>query len=85
MKKGQGLSLNMIAIAVITLVVIVVTIAVFTGIIGDIVPDIRGAAECRAQVNSKGCMDQAACENAGNTAVLGFGCPKDEHCCIEQK
>ena len=97
MKKAQGLSLNTMAIAAIVLVVIIVTIAIFTGVTGDVVPFFKERTECATQANvvktgsADGCYAQGVCNSEYNgEEIYGLGCEeKNEgatpYCCIDNR
>jgi len=89
MKKGQGLTLNTMAVAVIVLVVVVVLIAIFTGVLGDVVPRLSERTECQSQANAIGCSTRMACdEDEGGISLYGLGCDTEnndgkDYCCIK--
>ncbi len=89
MKKAEGLTLNTMAIAAIVLVVIVVTIAIFTGVAGDVVPFFKSRTECSSQAGSLGCFSDADCEKENGEGVFGLGCDKKDaakpYCCIKNQ
>ncbi len=58
MKKGQGLSMDVIIIAAISLVVLVVLIAIFTGRLGKFTAEIK---DCQAQGGT--CLSEADCRS----------------------
>ncbi len=79
-KKGQGLSLNTIIIAIIVLVVLVVLVMIFTGYFGKIFTPTVG--DC----GSQGGKCAASCEGLGNEIQSARGCPPtgkplDKICC----
>ena len=76
-KKGQGLSLNTIIIAIIVLIVLVVLVMIFTGYFGRIfTPSVRS---CSAQGGQ--CASQCNSGQLGNE-VSGADCPdKTLKCC----
>jgi len=87
MKKGQGLTLNTMAVAVIVLVVIVVVIAIFTGVIGNVAPSLTERTECNSQANSVGCIERDVCQGDGGVSLFGLGCPEKDgdskYCCVK--
>lgn len=80
-KKGQGLSLNTIIIAIIVLVVLVVLVMIFTGYFGKIfTPSVKACS-------SQGGQCAAAC-NTGSLGneISGAECQnKDLKCCASVK
>lgn len=80
MKKGQGLTMDVIIIAAISLVVLVVLIAIFTGRLGRFTSEIK---DCAAQGGS--CMAEEDCR-AQSMAILPGKTNCDEtaasKCCI---
>ena len=71
-KKAQGISLNVIIIAVLALIVLVVLVIIFTGSTGDVSQDIKS---CRGPVFE--CVDdQAKCDG-----LESFKCPTGKKCC----
>ncbi len=81
-KKAQGLSINVILIAVIGLIVVVVLIAIFSGVIkDDFIPFKEGITECK---EPSYCSSNAACEDGGTPVKLGCDEETDpgEWCCV---
>ena len=78
-KRGQGLSLNTIVIALIVLTVLVVIIVIFTGALGNIVP---GFQKCSVPPNQCA-LDASSCDkNDGFVYNPGLKCEnKAEFCC----
>ena len=81
MKKGQGLTMDIIIIAAISLVVLVVLIAIFTGRLGKFTAEIK---DCTAQGGT--CMSEDECR-ADNGALLPGKTSCDENaaasrCCL---
>lgn len=76
-KKGQGLSINAIIIALIALTVLVVLIAIFTGAFGKIIP---GFNDCENKGGK--CSDPPSCDTdySKNPA---FTCEKSKICCFK--
>ena len=76
MKRAQGLSLNVIVVAVISLVVLIVLIVIFTGKIGVFGENIK---EC----SSKGgkCIEKNDCETY--KIISTATCSEGEVCCME--
>lgn len=78
-KKSQGLSFNVIIIAVISLIVLVVIIAIFTGVSGDSAKSLQSC-----WLKGGHCDDK--CE-PGETEIPDTkecvkGNDKGEHCCV---
>ena len=71
-KKGQGLSLNTIIIAIIVLIVLVVVVMIFTGVLGGVF--VPGISSCE-QKNGV-CNQGSDCGglNSGYTKVVGSHC-----------
>lgn len=87
-KKGQGLSLNTIVIAIIVLVVLVVVIMIFTGVLGGVfVPGLSSCEDKGGECNQgKDCGGI----NSGYTKVVGSYCKGSDGksdrtttCCIK--
>jgi len=81
LKRGQGLPLNTIIIAVIVLIVLVILIVIFTGKIGFFG---KSLDECAAGQNR--CVDSATdCDQFGpNTVAIPVNCLPDkgvDYCC----
>ena len=82
MKRGEGLALQTIVLAVIALVVLVVVIGVFTGGFKNIRQDFEGLTSCEAR------NGQCSAEKIeGQSCFQGFGCGKDANkdkkwCCV---
>ncbi|MBI2142006.1 hypothetical protein HYU15_00775 [Candidatus Woesearchaeota archaeon] len=83
-KKGQGLSLNTIIIAIIVLVVLVVIIMVFTGAFGTTI--VPGINECEKKPNQKCASSVGELCGEGSVEkykVIGIGkCDNDGKCCL---
>jgi len=80
-KRGQGLPLNTIIIAILVLVVLVILIVIFTGKIGFFG---KSLDECPA--GPQNCRDTAGeCKSFGpNTVAIPMNCRPDEgidYCC----
>ncbi len=77
-KKGQGISINVLIIALVALIVLIVIIAIFTG-------KIRGVNTGLQDCMTKGgkCEKSEDCP-PGSSEVIGVSsCPnEDEKCCI---
>ena len=75
MKKAQGLSLNIVVIAVISLVVLIILIAIFTGKIGIFGENLK---DC----SSKGgkCVSRGQCESY--QLISTATCSEGEVCCM---
>lgn len=80
-RKGQGLTMDVIIIAAISLVVLVVLIAIFTGRLGRFTTEIK---DCGAQGGT--CMTDDDCREQSGAVIPGktscdenSGAPK---CCI---
>ncbi len=72
-KKGQGLSLNTIIIAIIVLVVLVVIIMIFTGVLGGVfVPGISSCEQKGGDCNQPG--TNCGGFDSGWTKVVGAHC-----------
>lgn len=73
------------AIAAIVLVVIAITVAIFTGVVGDVAPFFKERTECQSQPakETPECTTIDECDEKGGSAVYGLGC-KDTtpYCCI---
>ena len=74
-KKGQGLSLNVVVVAIICLVVLVVLVALFSGKISIVSKDLT---DCEA----KGGFCAQKCD-AEYYATLEMGCLGGDKCCVE--
>ncbi|MFW6046926.1 MAG: hypothetical protein ACOCP4_03960 [Candidatus Woesearchaeota archaeon] len=71
MKKGQGLSMNVIVVTAVALIVLVVLIAIFTGQMGDFTGGISESGEC---VNLGGTRCYSESEiNEGDFRIIGRG------------
>lgn len=78
LKKGQGLPLNVIIIAVIALIVLVVIIAIFSGKLRGFG---KGATDCATRQGE--CEDLAECPE-GSIYIPQTNCEaEDEICCAE--
>lgn len=81
MKKGQGLTMDVIIIAAISLVVLVVLVAIFTGRLGGFTSSIK---DCGAQGGT--CMMEDACKEKGTIFPGKTSCETDSpdtpKCCI---
>ena len=89
MKKGQGLSMNVIVITAVALIVLVVLIAIFTGQMGDFSSGISDSRECQ-NLGGNDCYNQTELDegDAGqNYRIIGrgpgAGCP-DGYMCVEE-
>jgi hypothetical protein len=79
MKKAQGLSLNVIVIAIISLVVLIVLLAVFTNIFRKEAGTANRKVDClNTDTDGDGVMDifDQCCETGGDVELNG--CPPDE-------
>ncbi|MFH1440150.1 MAG: hypothetical protein ABIG89_06275 [Candidatus Woesearchaeota archaeon] len=84
-KKAQGLSLNVVASAVIVLTVIIVLIIIFTGKLSLFSSNISG---CEAKPGAK-CVVGIECPDSKTDSVyysqkLTFNCAKGSVCCYSQ-
>ena len=87
-KKGQGLPLNTIIIAILVIVVLVVIILMFTGQMGNF---LRGTAEgnaCRSEGGA--CIVSGVCEAQGGEVVPAVAtaqgwCPVAQECCRQKR
>ena len=94
-KKGQGLSLNTIIIAIIVLIVLVVLVMIFTGYFGKIfTPAVKSCATqggaCVAKCNegsygsplsgTSDCPTGTACCSKVSESGFGFKAPEAESC-----
>ncbi len=78
LKKGQGLTMDVIIIAAISLVVLVVLIAIFTGRLGRFTSEIK---DCAAQGGS--CMSEEDCRSKQMGILPGkTSCEDTMKCCI---
>lgn len=78
MKKGQGLTMDVIIIAAISLVVLVVLIAIFTGRLGKFTEEIK---DCAA--NGGSCQDETFCRDNDMAILPGkTTCDEGKRCCI---
>jgi len=78
MKKGQGLSLNVVIIAAILIIVLFVLIMIFTGRIGDFGKDI---GSCSAKGGE--CRSLASCPD-GAVSIPRTDCAEaNQFCCID--
>jgi hypothetical protein len=82
-KKAEGMSINVIIIAILALIVLLVVVLVFSGKMNQIIPSLSQET-CQKTAGAK-CIkeDDATC--AGMKAY-GMGCPDvkgelDEYCC----
>lgn len=79
MKKAQGLSLNVVVIAIISLVVLIVVLAVFTNIFRKEAGTAAGKVDCLStDTDNDGVMDifDQCCGTGGEVGING--CPPDE-------
>ena len=74
MKKGQGLSLNTIIIAVIVIIVLVVLVLIFTGRIRIFSQTLESCSK-----NGGECRD--SCES-GEYSTAGSDCGEEMECCV---
>lgn len=87
-KKAQGLSMNVLIIAVIALVVLVIVIAVFSKQSGKQVGTINALSSCENQGGT--CTTKEECTGNKQAFYKYGGCPKTEedkakaYCCLEQ-
>ena len=82
-KKGQGLPLNTIIIAIIVIVVLVVIILIFTGqirIFQDTASETR--RECQEAFGICVEGDANTCEARGLKGGGQMGCPDNFECCV---
>ena len=86
-KKGQGLSLNTIIIAIIVLVVLVVIVMIFTGVIGTVF--VPGISSCEQKGGTCDKGDDCGGSNSGYVKAIGSHCSpggtRDQNsvCCIQ--
>ena len=78
MKKGQGLSMNMIVITAVALIVLVVLIAIFTGQMGDFSSGVRDSGECQNVGGT--CVDLENVDGREIIGRTGLGCEEDQVC-----
>ncbi|MFT4309946.1 MAG: hypothetical protein ACMXYL_05680 [Candidatus Woesearchaeota archaeon] len=87
-RKGQGLPLNTIIIAIIVIVVLVVIILIFTGqivIFGEGTDQARNECQKAFGICVSGTDHEAACRARGLThegIPSNPGCPENQHCCV---
>ena len=74
-KKGQGLSLNMVIVAAIALIVLVIIVAIFTGRISIFG---KGVGDCASKQGT--CVVGTTCP-AGQARTMDT-CPTDQVCCV---
>ena len=86
-KKAQGLTFNTLAIAAIVLIVVIVSIAIFTGVLNDVVPFFKTSTQCEKQGGSPAptCVASGQCKNG--VEIYGLGCEDKKgnipFCCIK--
>jgi uncharacterized membrane protein YqiK len=79
MKKGQGLSMNVIIIAAIALLVLVVLVAIFSGRMGLFNQDLNDQTENACSARGGECKE--ACE-ANEVQIFGVSdCETPNKCC----
>ena len=90
MKKGQGLSLNVIIIAALVLIVLIVLWAIFTGRMGVFSTGMRGTQKCSEACTALGKIQiktADACKDRTSTGYIGeysdAAGKKDIPCCCE--
>jgi hypothetical protein len=86
-RKGQGMPLNTIIIAIIVIVVLVVIILIFTGqirIFGDTTEEARNECQRAFGMCVTGADANAACQTRGLTPHTSqpAGCPTEHYCCV---
>lgn len=74
--KGQGLSMNVIIIAAISLLVLVVLAVLLFGSAGDV----NDAKSCEGNVIGGSCAP--SCQS-GSIAVIASGCADQQKCCVD--
>lgn len=86
-KKGQGISLNTIIIAIIALVVLVLLVAIFTGKMGEWVKGVSSTQEdiqqCACRVNNEDVVRKCFASNPGedwNEYNVPTGCERFSDC-----
>ncbi len=82
MKKGQGLSLNTIIIAIMVIIVLVIIILITTGQLQKFTQGVNNQAneDC---INAGGlCTSQDACTNLGGKVYSSASCTGEQVCCV---
>ena len=80
MKKAQGMSLNVIIIAILALLVLVVLAMIFTGRIGIFTKETKS---CGTLGNNAVCVaDASECGGADQKAMGSYACPEEGVCCL---
>jgi hypothetical protein len=86
MKKAQGLSLNMMAIAVMVLIALAVVLIIFKDQVSAVGDFFGEQTTCKGRGGE--CVEKGKCSEEKHDAVYGLGCPddpskKDEvYCCL---
>ncbi len=70
MKKGQGLSMNVVVIAAVAVIVLVVLVAIFTGQMGGFTEGLEGTTECES-IGGTQCYDEESLPE--NHTIIGRG------------
>lgn len=80
MKKAQGISLNVIIIAILALLVLVVLAMIFTGRIGIFTKETKS---CATLGNNAVCVgDAGECGGQDQKVMGGYTCPEEGVCCL---
>ena len=82
MKKAQGLSLNVIIIAVLALVVLVVSIAIYYGVVKEGGEQTAGYLKCETSIGVKGECGTEECEET--EIELPGRCGEGTRCCVRR-
>lgn len=80
LKKGQGISVNVIIIAAIALIVLVVLVAVFTGRFGIFATGVDKATTCEEACKALG-QEDVVCGDPTSAKIPGFTDKDGFECC----
>ena len=83
-KKGEGLPIRIIIVAIIGIICMVILIFVFQDKLGEVLPIFSAQADC----NSRGYNCIQKDDPCSGTKVIGMGCPEEggdgnaKYCCV---